>query len=81
MGFVRNPFLGSYTLVDKCREGKCQLEARPRFQIFRPRLVDTLFVGTKIETFKKNTENPTLKPWAYTYKVIRGFGWAYIWRA
>ena len=52
MGYVRNPFLGSYTLVDKCREGKRQLEAPPRFQIFRPRLVDTQFVCTKIETFK-----------------------------
>ena len=55
MGYVRNPFFGSYTLVDKCREGKRQLEAPRHFKIFRPRLVDTQYVCTKIETFKKNT--------------------------
>ena len=73
MGYVRNPFLGSYTLVDKCREGKRQLEAPPRFQIFRPRLVDTQFVCTKIETFKKNTVESHVKALGLYIQVHKGF--------
>ena len=74
MGYVRNPFLGSYTLVDKCREGKRQLEAPPRFQIFRPRLVDTQFVCTKIETFKKNTVKSHVRALGLYTQVHKGFG-------
>ena len=73
MGYVRNPFLGSYTLVDKCREGKRQLEAPPRFQIFRPRLVDTQFVCTKIETFKKNTVKSHVKALGLYIQGQKGF--------
>ena len=73
MGYVRNPFLGSYTLVDKCREGKRQLEAPPRFQILRPRLVDTQLVCTKIETFKKNTVKSHVKALGLYIQGQKGF--------
>ena len=80
MGYVRNPFLGSYTLVDKCREGKRQLEAPPRFQILRPRLVDTQLVCTKIETFKKNTVKSHVKALGSYIQGHKGF-WVglYLW--
>ena len=73
MGHVRNPFFGSYTLVDKGREGKRQLEAPPCFKIFRPRLVDTQFVCTKIETFKKNTVKSHIKALGLYIQVQKGF--------
>ena len=81
MGYVRNPFLGRYTLVDKCREGKRQLKVPPRFQIFRPTLVDTQFVCTKIETFEKNTVKSHVKALGLYIQGHKGFGWAYIWGA
>ena len=73
MGYVRNPFLGSYTLVDKCREGKRQLGAPLHFKIFRPRLVDTQFVCTKIETFKKNTVKSHVKALGLYIQGQKGF--------